>query len=276
MNAASVGFQCPDCVREGRRGVRAAVTPFGGGVTDRGREGIVTRTLIAINVAVWFVVVAVAVLRGEVAGDRVGQLILTGGLTDLVQRGAALPANSVDGVLFGGIASGELWRLFTAMFLHFGVIHLALNMYGLWLLGQHCEHLLGRWRFVALYLLSGLGGTVAEFLFREPNTYAVGASGCIFGLMAALFFFFRKLNTDVRPIVTLLGLNLVLGLFLVQVSVLAHVAGMITGGVIGAIIAYAPRGRHQTGLQVACLCAVGLVLACLTAVRVAQYGLWPA
>jgi membrane associated rhomboid family serine protease len=161
------------------------------------------------------------------------------------------------------------------MFLHYGIIHLALNMYGLWLLGQHCEQLLGRWRFLALYLLSGLGGTVAEFVFREPNTYAAGASGCIFGMMAALFFFFRKLNADVRPIVTLLGLNLVLGFFLIQVSVLAHVAGMITGGVIGAFLAYAPRGAHQARFQLAGICAVGGMLVCLTVVRVAQYGLWP-
>ncbi len=275
MRAASVGFQCPECVRAGQRSTRAAVTLFGGAVTEPGRQGIITRVLIGINVAVWLIVVAAAVLGGEVAGDQVGQLILTGGLTELTQLGAALPVESVNGTLSGGIASGELWRLLTAMFLHYGIVHLALNMYGLWLLGQHCEHLLGGGRFLALYLLSGLGGNVAEFLFRGPNTYAVGASGCIFGMMAALFFFFRKLNADVRPIVTLLGLNLVLGLFLTQISVLAHVAGMLVGGVIGAIIAYAPRGRYQTRFQIVGICAVGFALMFMTAIRIAEYGLWP-
>ncbi|MGH3546163.1 MAG: rhomboid family intramembrane serine protease [Mycobacteriales bacterium] len=274
MNAAAVGFQCPECVRQGRQDTRAAVTPFGGAVAEHGREDVLTRVLIGINVAVWLAVVSVAVLRGEVAGNQVSRLILTGGITDLVRLGAAVPVESIDGVFSGGIASGELWRLVTAMFLHYGIIHLALNMYGLWLLGQHCEHLLGRWRFLALYLLSGLGGTVAEFLFGNPNAYGAGASGCIFGMMAALFFFLRKLNTDVRPVATLLLLNLTLGFFLPQISLLAHVGGMIIGGAIGAVIAYAPRGSHQTRTQILGICAVGVVLLGLISARIFQYGLW--
>lgn len=274
MNAAAVGFQCPECVREGRRGQRSAVTAFGA-AANIGSYGVLTRVLIGINVAVWLLTVAVALLRGEVSGDQLGQLVLSGGLTDLVQWGAALPAATGDSGLVGGIASGELWRLATAMFLHYGVIHLALNMYALWILGRHCESLLGRWRFLTLYLLSGLGGTIAEFVFRPPNTYAVGASGCIFGLMAALFFFFRKLNIDVRPIMVLLGLNLALGLFLENISLVAHVAGMVTGGVLGAVLAYAPRGSRQTIVQLAGVCAVALILLTLTTVRIAQYDLWP-
>ncbi|PZS11204.1 MAG: rhomboid family intramembrane serine protease [Acidimicrobiales bacterium] len=274
MNAAAVGFQCPECVREGRRGQRSAVTAFGAAVSI-GNDGLLTRVLIGINVAVWLLTVAVALLRGEVSGDQLGQLVLYGGLTDLVQWGAALPAVTGGSGLMGGIASGELWRLATAMFLHYGIIHLALNMYALWILGRHCESLLGRWRFLTLYLLSGLGGTIAEFVFRSPNTYAVGASGCIFGLMAALFFFFRKLNIDVRPIVVLLGLNLVLGLFLENISLVAHVAGMVTGGALGAILAYAPRGQRQSIVQLAGVCAVALILLTFTAVRITQYDLWP-
>ncbi|MGH3427889.1 MAG: rhomboid family intramembrane serine protease [Mycobacteriales bacterium] len=274
MVAASVGFQCPECVREGRKASAAAVTAFGGTADAKGQEGLVTRLLIAINVAVWLTGIAVALLRGEVQGDQLGRLILTGGLTDLTQWGAALPAISDNGQLSGGIAAGEVWRLATAMFLHYSVIHLALNMYGLWLIGQHCEYLLGRWRYLGLYVVSGLGGTVAEFMFRGPNTYPIGASGCIFGLMAALFFFFRKMKIDVRPIVTLLALNLFLGFFLANISVLAHIAGAVTGGILGALFAYVPPGRRRVLTQVTGMALIVIVLAGLTAARIAHYGIW--
>lgn len=276
MNPAAVGFQCPECVRGANRGTRQVVTPFGGAVaTTASREGLVTRVLIGMNVVAWLATVVVAVLRHEVTGEQLGQLVLSGGLTDIPRWGAALPVETLaNGSYSGGIASGELWRLFTPIFLHYGILHLALNSYALWLLGQHCEHLLGRWRFLALYLLSGIGGNVAVFLFDSPNTYAVGASGSIFGLMAALFFFFRKLKTDVRSIAALLILNLVLGMFFVSnLSVLAHVGGMVVGGLVGAALAYAPSGKQQAKVQLAALVAISVVLVGLTAIRIAQYGL---
>ncbi len=272
MNTAAVGFQCPDCVREGKRATRVAATQFGG--EPRGALGTVTNVLIGINVAVWLLSALVAVVSGQVASSQVGQLLLSGGVTDVARWTAATTAEVYsDGSIGGGIAGGQLWRLVTAGFVHYGVVHLALNMYALWLLGRYCEELLGRWRFLALYLLSGVGGAVAEFLFRSPGAYPGGASASVFGLLAALFFFFKVMKTDVRAIVALLVLNLVFGFFVPNISVLGHVGGLITGGAVGAILAYAPPGKSRTAIQVAGMACVGLVLASLVTVRILQYGL---
>lgn len=272
MTPAAVGHHCPECVAEGRRTSRVPRTVFGGH-TD-GEHGSVTKALIGINVGVWLLTILVAVATGEVSGGGIGRLIAYGGITDLVRWGAAVPAEVfTDGSLHGGIADGQLWRLLTAGFFHFGILHIALNMYGLWILGQHCEALLGRWRFLALYLLSGVGGATAEFLFGDPGRYAAGASGSIFGLMAALFFFFKAMDFDVRAITTLLLLNLGLGFFIANVSVLGHIGGLITGGLIGACFAFAPRGPSRTAVQVAGVSAVGLILVGLIVIRIGQYGL---
>lgn len=272
MRPASVGFQCPACVSEGKRGTRAAATIFGG--AHRGEPGLVTKALIGVNVAVWLLTAVVALVTGEVSANKASQLLLSGGITDLVRWGAATPVQIyANGSLANGIADGQFWRLITACFLHYGIIHLALNMYALWLLGRECEALLGRWRFLALYLISGVGGTVAEFLFRSPGNYAVGASGCIFGLMAAMFFFFRAMKVETRALLVLLLLNLGLGLFIVNISVLGHLGGLVVGGVVGLILAYAPRDKRRTAIQVLGMSGVVVVLASLVAIRVAQYGL---
>ncbi|NUS74528.1 MAG: rhomboid family intramembrane serine protease [Corynebacteriales bacterium] len=272
MNPASVGFQCPECVKEGNRGSRAARTVFGGQTT--GDQGTVTKALIGVNVGVWLLSILVGLATGELRGQNLIEFITYGELTDFVRWGAAVPAELyTDGSQRGGIAGGEFWRLITAGFFHNGILHLALNMYGLWILGRVCEQFLGRWRFLLLYVLAGIGGATAEFLFRDAGTYAVGASGSIFGLMAALFFFHRALNLESRAVITLLVLNLGLGLFIPGISVIGHLGGLVVGGAVGACFAYAPRGESRTKMQLAGVAGVVLVLAGLIAVRISQYGL---
>jgi len=271
MQPASVGFQCPECVREGARTVRTGRSVFGGDTA--GERGLVTRVLLGINIAAYLLTVLAAVVAGAVLPVELGTFLSFGGRSPVTDAGAAITAfRYADGSL-GGIAAGEVWRLVTAGFLHYGLLHLALNMYALWILGRECERLIGRWRFVALYLLSGIGGVVAELLFGGIGVLLVGASGSVFGLFGALFFFFRRMRSDVRGLVGLIAVNLALGFFIPNISVLGHLGGLVVGGVIGAVLAYAPRGQARTPVQVAGLAGTGLVLALLVVARTLQLGL---
>src|SRR4051794_6153301 len=153
MNAASVGHQCPECVSEGRRNVRPARTAFGGGAV--GRLGRVTKTLIALNVLVMLISIVSAGGGDAVAGGGLGGLLGRG--TPLTEWGAVLGRAVLPDGTIGGIAEGQWYRLITAMFLHYGVLHLLLNMWALWVLGRSLEAVLGPLRFLALYLIAGLG-----------------------------------------------------------------------------------------------------------------------
>jgi membrane associated rhomboid family serine protease len=242
LNEAPVGFQCPECVASGRRSMRPTRTVFGG--TTVGVHGYVTKALIAINVAVLVVATAVAGGGGLFGGGLGG---LVGGATDVTQAGAVkgvdVYQNTATGSRFlvpAGVADGEYYRLLTSMFLHYGLIHLALNMWALWVLGRELEARLGPLRFTVLYLVSGLGGSVACYVFA-PSAQAAGASGAIYGLFAALFIVFRRLNRDTSAIITVLVINLVFSFSVPGISIQAHLGGLVTGAVLGVALAYAPK-----------------------------------
>jgi membrane associated rhomboid family serine protease len=268
MNSASVGFQCPDCVREGNRSVREARTAFGGGTA--GAQGQVTKTLLGLNVVMWVLSVVGALLSGRVDAREIATLVTNGGYSPVTEWGAAVALLRYPDGSLHGIAVGEFYRLVTSDFLHFGLLHLGLNMYALWLLGRECERLLGRWRFAVLYLLAGVGGAAAVYSFGNLNIIAAGASSSIFGLMGALFFFFRRMNVDVRGLVGLLVLNLVITFLVPQISILGHIGGLVTGAAVGAIMAYAPRGAARLAVQVGGILLVVLVLATMVVVRTGQ------
>ncbi|MEU5788654.1 rhomboid family intramembrane serine protease [Micromonospora purpureochromogenes] len=262
MREASVGHQCPECVNEGRRSVRPARTAFGGGAA--GRRGLVTRTLIAVNVLA--MVLSILSDRGGdsmVGGSGLGGLL--GGGTPLTQWGAVLSYASY--VPFGephGVASGEWYRLVTAMFLHYGLVHLLLNMWALWVLGRDLEALLGPLRFLGLYLVAGLGGNVAAYLFSEPNAASAGASTAIFGLFAAVFVIMRRLGRDTSAIVPILVINLIFTFTVPNISIPGHIGGLLTGAAMGLVLAYAPRMRRSVfqaaGTAVILVALLGLVL----------------
>lgn len=269
MHPASVGFQCPSCVRAGSRSMRTARTVFGGGA-ERGERGLVTKVLLGLNVGLWVLTVLITVGTGDIPIGEVGRYLAFGGLADVTTDFAALPGVRLPDGSVAGIAGGEYYRLVTAGFLHYGLLHLALNSYALWILGRECERLLGPLRFIVLYMLAGLGGNVAVYLFSGLNSPVLGASGSIFGLFGALFFFFRKLRSDVRGLVGLIVANLLLSVFIAGISLSAHVGGLLTGALFGLVLAYAPGGRWRTPVQVLGAVALLAALAALVVVRTTQ------
>ena len=233
MISAAVGFQCPECVRVGAEGTREARTP-GGGLVRSG--GIVTRVLIGLMVAIYAIQVAVP-------DDQVVRDFASNGLL---------------------IADGEYYRLVTAAFLHGSVMHLLLNMFALYLLGTPLEEWFGRLRYGVLYGLSLLGGSVASFALSDPFSYAVGASGAIFGLMGATYAVALKQRWDVRPVTVLIVLNLVLGFVVPNIDWRAHLGGLVVGLVVALALAYAPRAQRTAvllGTTLGTLVVLGVVTA---------------
>ena len=246
MRSASVGFQCPDDVAAGAKSVRQPRTAFGGRLS--GDTSRVSIALIGLNVAVF--------VLGLLAGQ--GELRL---------RFANLAGPVLIGDELAGVADGELYRLITAAFLHAGLLHLALNMFALASLGPVLESALGRSRFLVLYLLSALGGSTLSFLLAEPNTVGVGASGAIFGLFGAFYVVARRLGGDTRSILTLLVINLVITFAVPIIDWRAHLGGLVTGALVAAAFALAPRGARRTAVQAAACVAIALALLVAVAVR---------
>lgn len=272
MNEAAVGHQCPECVAEGRRTQRSARTAFGGSAA--GREGYVTKTLIGINAAVALLGVLLAgggalfsggLFTGASQVQYLGAVIGPSFTVSVTER-IAFGAFPEFGTVYTGIDDGGVYRLLTAMFIHYGIFHLLLNMWALWILGRNLEAVLGPVRFLALYLLAGLGGNVAAYLF-SPNSLSAGASTAVFGLFAAFFIILRKLGRDTSAVIGILVINLVLTFTIPGISKAGHLGGLAAGAIVAAALAYAPRNL-RTPVQVVGCTVVFVVLAVLTLVRV--------
>ncbi|MFB9906579.1 rhomboid family intramembrane serine protease [Allokutzneria oryzae] len=243
LREAAVGYQCLDCVNDGNRGVRRPVTVAGAELVSR---PIVAPVLIALNVVVFLIT---AVQSQSVMANYAG--------SDLFSEWFMRP------IL---VAAGDWWRLVTNGFLHDGLAHIAVNMLALWFLGRDLELLLGRARFVAVYLLSLLGGSVAIMLFDDPMTAAVGASGAIYGLLGGLLVAVLKLKLNIGPVLGVIALNVVITFSVPNISFLAHAGGFVIGAALMAAMLYAPpkqRGVWQLGALV----GAAVVLAGLTAYR---------
>lgn len=151
------------------------------------------------------------------------------------------------------------WRAFSVMLVHGSFLHLFFNMLSLWMMGRILEPLLGRWRFLALYLISGLAGSIAMALIA-PGSAVVGASGAIFGTFGALIVITRRLGGDITQILVIVGINLLIGFIPgFNVAWQAHLGGLIGGLAVGAIYA-ATRQRSQRGLQIGLLAALVVLL----------------
>lgn len=250
-------MQCVDCVRDAARTSRQGRTVFGGRPTD-GRP-LATYTIIALCVVVFV---------GQLASPRV-----TSELAFAPFLGRAQP-----------------WRFLTSAFVHSPhmYLHIAFNMYALWLMGQYLEPLLGHARYVATYLVSALGGSVGYLLLAPALsvadlntgqigpwvTGAVGASGAVFGLFGAFLILNRKLGRSTTGIGATILINAVLGFVIPGIAWQAHLGGLLTGCAAAAVIAYsgsrrdplAParqggsRATHWVGLVVVVVVLVALAV----------------
>jgi membrane associated rhomboid family serine protease len=210
MTFAPVGIRCPD-----HSGVPQGTQRVTQGVRRASFEGtgaLVTKTLVGINVAVYLLELA---LGGQING--------TG---NEIYR---------EGVLFGPlVANGDWWRLVTAMFLHYGPLHLGLNMLALWWFGAAVEQVLGRGRYLLLYIVSGLCGSAGALLF-SPESLTVGASGAIFGILGAAFVLERQRTYVLGGgAVSIIVLNLAFTFFIPGISIGGHIGGLV-GGALGCL-----------------------------------------
>lgn len=240
---ASVGFLCPDdaggtVTQLNRRRTRAAR------VRQTGPRPVITLTLIGINVALWLL-----------------QIMPGSYVTDLL---AYVPQ----------ITAVQPWRMITAGFVHdpSNVLHVLLNMYSLYIFGQVLEPMLGRARFAALYLIALFGGSVGVLWLASPDSWVVGASGAIFGLMAAYFVILRSVGANSGQMLGLIAVNLVFGFLSSGVSWQGHVGGLITGGIVALVLANT-RMLSQQAAQRLGLVSVVIVLILLTVFRANLLGL---
>jgi membrane associated rhomboid family serine protease len=255
MRSAAVGFQCPDCVKEGARTTRQALTPYGG--TRVRNPQLTTMVLIGVNVLVWLAIAA--------TGGRSSRLI------DVL---ALLPDSAVrqrgDGTveLVRGVSDGAWWQLVTSMFTHVEVWHIGFNMLALWFLGPMLEVVLGRARFLAVYLASGLLGSAAVMLFSASHGQTLGASGAIFGIMGAVAVLALKVGGQAQSVLGWIGINLVLTFTLSGISWQGHLGGLLGGLLLGAAMVYPPKRQRRVVQWTSVVLVLVLALA-LTAVRAA-------
>ncbi len=167
------------------------------------------------------------------------------------------------------VANGDWSRLFTAVFLHGSFLHLAFNMYVLFVIGRQLEVMLGSARFIVLYGLSALGGVAASFTFSDPGVVSVGASGAIFGLMGGLLVAGKRLRYDVTQVLVLIGINIAIGFVVPNIDWRAHLGGLIAGFAVGTVLTR-PRGRVSAGTEIAGCLAIAVVCVLLIAQRSMQ------
>jgi membrane associated rhomboid family serine protease len=222
--------------------VRQASGRFGGSITTSGAR--VTQALVVINVVLYIIELAHSQLGFD--WEMVGFGRFPGGP-------------------FIGVGAGQWYRLITSAFLPpaasggLGLLDIAFNMWALLIVGPAVEKVLGAGRYLTVYLISALGGSVLVYLL-VPFEQAAGASGAIFGLFGAWFVLARRLGLDYRLIVTLIVLNLILSFSWHAIAWQAHVGGLIAGGLLTAAYAYAPR-KNRTAIQVGATVAMLVIIA---------------
>jgi len=254
---------CPDCMTFGPVGIRC---PDHSGQAQGAQRivqnvrrrsarnpGVVTTTLVAINVGIYLL---------QLAG------------------GAPVTANAgtiwENGVLYGpAVANGDWYRLITAAFLHYGPIHLGMNMLAIWWIGRPLEDYLGPIRYLMLYLVSGLAGSAGALLFN-PTGLTVGASGAVFGILGAAIVLERQQTYVLGgSAITLLVINLAFTFAVPGISIGGHLGGLAGGAL--AILAMSRFGRGSAAysrfdlVSIACLLAIGVLSVAVAYWRVKGY-----
>lgn len=246
MRPASVGFHCPDDVKLGARSIRAARTVAG--APARAGQPTVTWALVGINILVYVATVLEASGRLDNPASARGDSIFNSWQLQPYQ------------VAHGGV---EFQRLITSAFLHVNLLHITMNMIALLVVGPFVEQVLGRWRFLTVYLLAAIGGSVAVYLFGNHYQPVAGASGAIYGLFATALVLAHRIRLDLRALLLTLGLNFLLTFTIPGISVEGHIGGFVVGGLAAAAIVWLPAviaHRRSLVVQLSGLSLVAAVL----------------
>lgn len=242
--SAPVGVQCVECVAQANKNLPQQKTQFGGRM--RAGAPVITYMFIVLNVLIYLL-----------------QWIIPGFTNQLV--------------LAPALAGYEPWRLITSAFAHStsSFLHLAMNMYGIYIFGTMLEPRMGRLRFIWLYLLSAFGGSLGVLLLSNPLSATLGASGALAGLFLATFVVFRSNKQALRSMGIILALNVALGFFVSGISWQGHLGGAILGILAACCIVLIPRGNPQRArTQILLLSALSIAL--LVAVYVSTEAVkWP-
>ena len=242
MRQAPVGWQCAACIAEGAKKTKV-IRPFAAS-NRTGIVGSTNPTPVVIGLIAACVVVFVASGFGK--SSVINRL---GVLSHQVRQ------------------SDQYYRLFTAMFLHLSVLHIASNMFTLLIVGPAVEVMLGKIRFLALYLIAGLGGSVASYLFSPGNSVGAGASGAIFGVMGAYVVLAHRRRQPLGVVVVLIAFNLVIG-FTGGIDWRDHLGGLVVGVLLALLYDYAGELRQPVrrivltvGASLVVLAALGILVA---------------
>ncbi|MEE2032256.1 rhomboid family intramembrane serine protease [Rhodococcus chondri] len=254
LQPAAVGHQCTDCVAEARRSTPQARTVAGAPMRSGRDTPLVTYVLIALNVVIFGITAAQS---GSVMNNEQASRLF------------------LDWALWPPMiaASGDYIRILGSGFLHFGILHLAVNMFALWIIGRDTELVLGRARYLAVYLVSILGGSAAVMML-QTDAVTAGASGAVFGLLGAQAVILLRMRRSPAPVLTIVALNVFISITIPGISLWGHLGGLVAGALATAALLYAPqvlgagsdRARIvRTGwialAAVAVLCALVVVLA---------------
>lgn len=266
---AAVGVICPECMAQ----QRASQTP----AQKKAQRRWASRPMAAVSSE------RPTMTLGIIAVTGLAYIIsLIPGVGSILTN--ALAFNSIFLLPQAGVI--QPWRLLTVALVHDGFFHVGLNMLALWFIGRSLEPLLGRSRFLALYLIGALGGSVAVALLA-PGVWTVGASGAIFALFGALLVIGRHIGADIRVIAILIGINFAWPFVLAGINAIgsgdfagslaavgiswqAHLGGLLTGAVVGLIYSRT-RAPRQRGLQTGLLVGFSVVLVALLAIPAVAY-----
>ena len=244
MIPAPVGHQCPECVEQARRDFRS-----GPGRALRG--GVSATNALLVAIAIPFVIEVI--LGGP-------QALFNPTAETLFDMGAMQPI---------AVADGQFWRLFTAMFLHVGLLHIALNAYFFWLFGRMVEASFGKTWMVLIYVVAGFLASVASYAFGPVTTLAVGASGAISGVFGAFIAYnYRRRQhamnaANLRLALTVIVLNAVIAIGYSSIDWRAHVGGLVAGFALGYLADSSGPARQRAVVRfagVATLVAIGIAL----------------
>lgn len=221
-----MGYQCVDCVAAGQRDIRPVRGVAGNTVHPTRATPVVTYSLMGLNVLAFLATFAQSrsIMNNQVNSSIFANWALNPGL----------------------VAQGEWLRLVGSGFLHFGILHLAVNMYALYILGRDTELVMGRSRYVGVYLVSLLGGSASVMAFQpvfsgHALSWTAGASGAIFGIMGAQAIILLRLRRSPVPIISVIAINVIISISLPGISFWGHAGGLVAGAAAAAAFLYVPQ-----------------------------------